>query len=181
MSMAASGKSRFARDNPVFHGYRIVDFAQQLPSRPFWIKALLYIGRVFPFILSLIKNNNSIAVLDSERFMPRMFSFLSEQPDPTVILGKITSEDLKTYPQYESTVFGMVLISEADHQRNCQSRKKELRNPIPFLHHWTTDFVKIQAIREEVSNYARHHEIPIFDSFSSAITELSRLHTRQMD
>ncbi len=183
MSMAASGKSRFSQENPVFHGYRIVDFAQQLPNRPLWIKALLYVGRVFPFILNLIKNNDSIAILDSEQYMPRMFSFLSEQADPTVILGKIASEDLDSYPQYESTVFGMVLIPEADHRKNCQSRKKEMRNPIPFLHHWTTDFVKIQAIREEVSSYARRHEIPIFDNFFSAITELSRLPTptKQID
>ena len=181
MSMAASGKSRFSKENPIFHGYRIVDFAQQLPKRPFWINALLYVGRAFPFILNLIRNQASIAILDSEQFTPLMYSFLSEQSDPTVILGKIPSEDLDKYPQFESTVFGMVLIPEADHRRNCQSRKKEMRNPIPFFHHWTTNFKKIQAIREEVSNYASRHDIPIFDSFSRAITELSRLPTKRID
>ena len=181
MSMAASGKSRFSEENPIFHGYRIVDFAQQLPNRPFWINAMRYVGRAFPFILNLIKNNAAISILDSKKFMPYMYSFLSEQSEPTVILGKITSEDLDEYPQFESTVFGMVLIPETEHRRNCQSRKKEMRNPIPFFHHWTTNFKKIQAIREEVSNYASRHDIPIFDSFSSAITKLSQLPTKRTD
>lgn len=173
MSMAASGKSTFAKRNPSFRGNTIVDFAQELPKRHWSVKWLLYLSRVAPFLRKMVREDDSIVALRSQNYMPRVFSFLSSTDTPHVVLGILPPENLEEYPEFGDVRFGMVLINEEDHRRNCESRRREMKNPIPFLHHWTTDFQKIQAVRLVVLDYAHRHNIPVFESFSHAIGVLT--------
>ena len=169
MSTAASGKSTFARKFPSFEGYKIVDFAQELPSRSALTKVLDYLSRVAPFLEESFRKRKDMIALDNEHYFASVFAYLTRQTEPVVVLGRRTPEYLEDYERFNDVAFAMVLVPEEDYRRNCKARKRESRNRLPFFHHWSTDFTRIMDDRKKSRGYAKRHNIPVFESFSSAI------------
>jgi len=169
MSMAASGKSTFARGNSFFKGYRVVDFAGRLPQKKPLTKFLLYISRPVPILQRAIKNNKDLVAIHQQYYFDAVFDLIRNHDGPIVVLGRLLPEHFAKFDFLRTVAIGMVIIPEEQHRRNCLARKQEMRNPLPFFNHWTTNFRKVRAVRKKMADYADRHDISIYDSFTKAI------------
>lgn len=174
IAMAASGKSTFALQNPVYNGYQVVDFAKHLPSQTFWTRLVLYFSRFVKPLRKLVSSRPDRVARRQKNYFSQAFEFIANHQEPIVVFGRRTPDEFEKLPVHDSVRFAMVLIPEEDHRRNCASRKRELRNPLPLFHHWTTDFNKIIEIRHNLTDYAKQHDIPVYDSFTGAIDAMHR-------
>jgi len=175
MTVACSGKSSFARKHRQHLGYKIVDFAEQLTETSGIARYVLYLARAMPPLRRLVKNNQSIRERAADRYFDKLYSYLRSLDEPTVVMGRPGPEDLEVC---ENIVYGAVLIPLERHQRNCQRRKRQLKNPIPFFHHPTTDIRRIEVLRAHLESYAQRHGIPVYESFIEAIAALAADATR---
>jgi hypothetical protein len=173
MSMAASGKSTFARNNEFYSGYRVVDYAVHLPPQRFWVRLLLYLSRPFPPLRRALRNVRDMRAIDRRNYFAGVLQMMREHDGPIAVLGRRLPEDFRRNPAFDAIAVGLVLIPEERHRENVRSRRKEMRNPFPFMHHWTTDFEKVREVREEMRDFARRHGVPVFDDFPTAIERLA--------
>ena len=169
MSTSASGKSTFARKFPTFEGYKIVDFAQELPSLSALTKVVAYLSRVAPFLEKIRRKRKDVIALNTDHYFASVFAYLNRQTEPVVVMGRRAPENLEDYEMFNDVAFAMVLVPEKDHRRNSKARKRQSRIPLPFFHHWSTDFTRIMDLRKKSREYSKRHNIPVFESFSSAI------------
>ncbi len=174
IAMAASGKSTFAVQNPIYNGYQIIDFATKLPSLTLWTRAVLYISRFVKPLKKLVSGRPDRIARRQANYFSHAFEYIVNKKEPIVIFGRRTPNEFEKLPVHDSVRFAMVLIPEEDHRRNCVSRKRDLRNPFPLFHHWTTDFDNISEIRKNLRGYAEQHDIPVYDSFAGAIDDMHR-------
>jgi|SRR5690606_9190781 len=181
MSMAASGKSTFARENEFYSGYRIVDYARHLPPPRWWVRLLLYVGRPFPFVKRALRNVRDLRAIDRKNYFAGVLEMIHSHDGPIAVLGRRLPEDFRDSGIFDEVAVGLVLIPEERHRQNCLSRRKEMRNPFPFLHHWTTDFDKVRAVREEMRAFAERHGVPVFEDFRTAIEQLGAPARRQVE
>lgn len=172
--MAASGKSTFAKLNPDYNGYHVVDFEVRLPARTLWTRLVLYASRVLKPVRILVSGRPDQIARSQKNYFSRVFEYIINHQEPLVVFGRRTPENFEELSVHDSIRFAMVMIPEEEHRRNCASRKRELRNPFPFLHHWTTDFDKIRRMRLSVTDYANRHNIVVYDSFTAAIDDLHK-------
>lgn len=170
MSVAASGKSTFAAAHPQYRGYRVVDFAQLMPPSTPLVKLVLYLSRAIPRLGYLARNSAFVRAKRRGTYYEQVFGYIRSQTEPVVVLGRQGPDDLRPY---SDIVFGVVLIPSQRHQDNTRRRKQELRNPLPFLHHWTTDFRRVAAARARLLQYAQRQGLPVFTSFDQAIDNLA--------
>lgn len=91
---------------------------------------------------------------------------------PVAVLGRRLPDNFGDDRSFDGIKLGMVLIPEEQHRQNVRSRRNEMRNPLPFMHHWTTDFRKVSAMRKSMSAFAEQNSIPVFESFEQAIDSL---------
>ena len=166
MSVACSGKSIFAKQNEYCAGLKVVDFAELLPTpkRMTWL--ILYLSRVLPRLRYFVRRDRSVLAKQPKHYYAKIFSYIRSESEPIVVLGRPAPESLEGLSDIE---FAAVLIPREEHERNCRARRREHRNPFPFFHHWTTDFAKIELTRARLESYARRHNIPVYDSFRTAI------------
>ena len=175
MAMAATGKSTFTDKHDSYLGYRVVDFGEDLPKRRLSTRILLYVARFVPPLRLALQNRPDMKDRFRHAYFDQAFDFLTSREEPTILLGRRTRENYRELvEQHDSVRFAMVLIPEENHRRNCAARKKKMRNPIPYFHHWTTDFSKILKIRKQMSDYAREFDIPVYDDIESAIQAMHR-------
>ena len=174
MAMAASGKSTFTRANSTYRGYRIVDFGEDLPERRLSTRVLLYIGRFFPALRRALRNRPDMKDRYRHSYFDKAFEFLADSDEPTILLGRRTRSNYRDLEAHDYVKFAMVLIPEENHRRNCKARKKSMRNPIPYFHHWTTDFEKIKKIRQEMAEYAEAFNIPVYESIEATIDAMDQ-------
>lgn len=172
IAMAASGKSTFAATHPVYKGYRIVDFEDHLPPFPFSTKLILYLSRLLRPLRKLVRNRPEVIAQKKVNYFDRVFDYMTECTDPVVVFGRTPTHEFRNLPVHDTIKFAVVLIPEDQHRRNCASRKRDLKNPIPFFHHWTTDFDKILAVRSEIIDFADSNDVAVYDSFPAAIDDL---------
>lgn len=173
ISMAASGKSTFARNNPTYNGCRVVDYAQELPTKSPWTKFVLYLSRALPILRRAVRRNKDLVAINRINYFEGVLDLFEQSRSPTAVMGRRLPENFKSDPRFASLTPAVVLIPEEDHRRNCAARRKEMRNPLPFMHHWTTDFDKVRRVREQTRSFAERHGIPVFDSFGDAIDTLA--------
>jgi len=171
MSPAASGKSTFAGKHGYYRGYKVVDSAQLMPEANGVVKLILYFARVFPQVKRLVRNNPIVQSNSPSQYYAKVLEYMRSESEPVVMLGRRGPVDLRPCGDI---VFGVVQIPWKQHQLNCQRRRSQLRNPLPFFHHWTTDTRKIESARVLFLEYAERHNLRLFDSFANAIDELSR-------
>ncbi len=169
MAMAATGKSTFVGKHPHYHGYRIVDFGEELPQRRLSTRILLYIGRFVPGIRKAIHNRPDMQDRFRQAYFDRAFDFMDSCDEPLVILGRRTRSNYRDLGVHDRVRFSMVMIPEEQHRKQVANRKVSMRNFLPRFHHWTTDFDKILKIRKEMLAYAEQFDIPVYDSIESAI------------
>ncbi|MGH8195377.1 MAG: hypothetical protein ACREQ8_13410 [Woeseiaceae bacterium] len=91
---------------------------------------------------------------------------------PVVVLGRRLPDNFRHNKSFDGIKLGMVLIPEEEHRRNVQLRRNQMRNPLPLMHHWSTDFRKVSAMRQSISAFAEQYDIPVFESFELAIDTL---------
>lgn len=173
MSVAASGKSTFAREHEFYSGYRIVDYASRLPEQPLWARLILYLTRPFPALRRELRKMRNLRALDHDSYFAGVLELMHGHAGPLAVLGRRLPDDFRRDDAFHGVEIGLVLIPEEQHRRNCLARRGEMRNPLPFMHHWTTEFDKIQRMRKRAKHFAEHHGIPVFDSFRTAIDELA--------
>lgn len=174
IAMAASGKSTFAASNPVYNGYKTVDYAEHLPPISPSTKLVLYASRLIKPLRKTIRNRPEMVARRRNQYFSEVFEFTANYPGPVAVFGRKPPDDFERLAVHNTIKFAMVLIPEEEHRRNCFSRKKELRNPLPLFHHWTTDFEKIMKLRNRLSDFANQHGITVYDSFSGAIDDMHR-------
>ena len=174
IAMAASGKSTFANNYPTYNGYRTIDFAERLPPISKWTKLILYVSRIIKPLRKIIRHRPEMVARRENNYFRQAFDFIIGHDQPIVVFGRRPPNEFEDLPVHDKIKFAMVLIPEGDHRRNCASRKKELRNPFPLFHHWTTDFEKIQSVRNSLKRYAEVHDITVYDSISGAIDDMHR-------
>ena len=172
IAMAASGKSTFSRQNPEYRGYRVVDFAERLPPISRWTSFILYLSRIVKPLEKTVRRRPDMIARRKANYFRDAFDFITEHNKPVVVLGRKPPEDFENLPVHDSVKFAMVLIPEDKHRAHCAARRKELRNPLPMFHHWTTDFEKIKDLRRELGDYALRHDIAVYDDFSAAIDDM---------
>ena len=174
MAMAATGKTTFAGQNEAYLGYRVVDYAGEKPEYSFVTKALLSLSRVIRPLRRLAVRRPDMAGHFKESYFDKAINFMREHDGPIVLLGRRTLDDFD-HQKFEGEIaFSMVMLSEDDHREHCATRKKHIRNPRPFFHHWTTDFEKIKRLREAFQAHAQKHGIPMYRSIPAAIEEMHR-------
>lgn len=169
MAVAATGKSRFADLNANYHGYRVVDFAEKLPKPNLVVKALLYLGRRFVWFARLTRNSQFTQAKMAHNYHRSIIRFLRASDVPTVVLGRPGPADIS---DLSDITMGAVLLPWSQHRRNCESRRKQLRNPLRPFDHRTTHENEITRLRGLLQDYAQEREIPIFDSFEDALDTL---------
>lgn len=169
MSVACSGKSTFAGQQSSYGGYKVVDVADLLPAVGGMTGVVLYFARVMPALRRLVKNSAYVVARRPDRYEDLVFSFLRDQREPTVLMARRAPEDLRPY---DDITFGAVLIPLERHRLNCQRRRRQLRNPLPFFDHPSTNFRRIMVLRDQLERYARRHGLPMYESFAEAIDEL---------
>lgn len=165
---AASGKSTFNKQYQNYKGFQIVDFAFKLPKISFPARTLFYLSRIIPQFRKLARKSKSF--LGPKEYFEKIFSYLRTEEHNLLVFGRRPPADLSPYDDIE---FALILIPEEQHRRNCESRKKQMRNPLPFMHHWTTDFEKVKNIRKELQQFASERNIPIYDSFKGAVEAIA--------
>ncbi len=173
MSLAASGKSSFASNHIQYKGYSVVDFAQRLPGRNLLAVALLYVCRPFPALQLKLRQNKRLNKVGPHYYFDAVADFMRHHYGPLVIMGRRLPPHVLNDEAFPSAALGIVMIPEEQHRRQCESRRQELRNPLPFFDHWTTDFDKVKKLRQDMTDYAESHGIGVFESFASAIDSLS--------
>ena len=175
MAMAATGKSTFTNKHQTYLGYRVVDFGEELPQRRLSTRILLYISRFFPPLRAMIQNRPDMKDRFRHAYFDRAFDYINQHDSPIVMLGRRTRENYRELvAKHDKVRFSMVMIPEEEHRQHCAARKKSMRNPIPFFHHWTTDFSKILKIRKEMYAYAEEFDIPVYEDIESAIQAMHR-------
>ena len=176
MAMAATGKSTFTNKYDTYLGYKVVDFGgAQLPPRRLSTRILLYISRFFPPLRVLIRNRPDMKDRFRHAYFDQAFEFLNKQEEPIVLLGRRTRENYRELAAENDKVrFSMVMIPEEEHRQHCAARKKSMRNPIPYFHHWTTNFDKILKIRKEMYAYAEQFDIPVCEDIETASKAMHR-------
>ncbi|MBT8080250.1 MAG: hypothetical protein KJO31_16845 [Gammaproteobacteria bacterium] len=174
MASAASGKSTFAGQNETYRGYRIIDYAARLGEYTLTTRILLYLTRFLPFLRPSLLKRKDFASRYRGSYFDQAFEFLLGHDEPVVVFGRKTLDGFDHQQFDHEVAFAMVLIPEDHHRRNCASRKSQMRNPIPFFNHWTTDFEQIQEVRDNMRRHAEKHNITIYDSFQGAIDDLHR-------
>ena len=174
IAMAASGKSTFAAEHPIYDGYKTVDYAEHLPPMSWWTNLILYVSRIIKPLRKLIRHRPDMVARREKHYFLNVFDFIIKHEKPIVIFGRRPPIKFEELPVHDRIKFAMVLIPEEDHRRNCASRKKDLRNPLPFFHHWTTDFEMINDRRNSLTNYAEEHNIQVYDSFAGAIEDMHK-------
>lgn len=174
MAMAATGKSTFAGKNDSYLGYTIVDFAERIPQFSYVTRALLYLSRIIRPLRRIAVKRPDMAGHFKGSYFDQAFDFILNQDKPIVVLGRKTF-DTFDHQKYDGVIeFSIVLIPEEDHRRNCAARKKQMRNPLPFFHHWTTDFEKIKRVRVGFRDHAAKHGITVYESIPEAIEDMHR-------
>jgi len=173
MAMAATGKSTFAGMHPNYHGYRVVDFAKQLPRRRALTRAAHYVARVLPVAHRFVRNRPEMIARRHRNYFEAAFEFLRSSKEPVVVLGRRGPEDDSLMPPTDGVTLGMILLPEEKHREHARARKKKHRNFLPFFHHWTTNFDELKIIRDGMIAYAKRHNIPVYASFAEAIDEMS--------
>ncbi len=172
MSLAASGKSTFAARYPEYAGYRVVDFASKLPRNNPLVLALFYIVRPFPALQRRARLSPRLNKVGPHYYFDAVTEFMDSAEQPMIVMGR------RLRPQYlESETFrrarlGIVMIPEERHRRQCEQRRRELRNFLPWFDHWTTNFDKVRELRQSLLDYARQHDIEVFESFEDAVEAL---------
>lgn len=166
LSVAASGKSTFKSKHPSYRGCRVVDVAELLPMPNPFVKALLYLGRVIPPLKKLAARAPSQQAKAPERYFSILKHYLDEQTEDTVLLANRGPQPPSFF---EGITLAVVLIPEEEHRRHCESRKTGMRNPLPFLHHASTEFANVLKMRENLSSYATMHALRLFGSYEEAI------------
>lgn len=179
MSLAASGKSSFANKHRKYKGYTVVDFAQHLPGRNPFVVALLYILRPFPALQLRLRKNKQLNKIGPHYYFDAVAEFMQSHREPLVVMGRRLPPHVLHGNVFSSTGLGIVMIPEEQHRRQCESRRRELRNPLPFFNHWTTDFEKVRKLRQDMQAYADAHGIEVFESFASAIDSLCEHQTSE--
>ena len=175
MAMAATGKSTFTNKHPNYLGYRVVDFGGALPRRRLSTRILLYISRFVPSLRLAIQSRPDIKDRFKHAYFDRAFDFMNSCEDPIALLGRRPRRNFRELvAKHDKIRFAMVMIPEEEHRHHCASRKMSMRNPIPFFHHWTTNFSKILKIRREMYAYAEEFGIPVYEDFESAIEAMHR-------
>jgi hypothetical protein len=172
MSMAASGKSTFARANEFYAGYRIIDYATLLPGKGLWTRSLLYLSRAFPLLRRAVSKNRDMIAINHQNYSSGVLELMRSHKDPIAVLGRRLPAEFIEASSSQGISVGIVLISEEQHRQNCLSRRAKMKSPLPFMHHWTTDFDTVQAGREKMRTYAQQYNIPVFDSFELAVDTL---------
>lgn len=182
MSLAASGKSSFASKHSQYKGYTVVDFAQRLPGRNPLAVALLYVCRPFPALQLKLRQNQRLNKIGPHYYFDAVADFIRQNDEPMVIMGRLLPPRVLNDDAFPPAALGIVMIPEEQHRRQCEIRRQELRNPLPFFDHWTTNFDKIKQLRQDMTAYAEKHGIGVFESFASAIDSLSeRSHPKRLD
>ncbi|MBT8083296.1 MAG: hypothetical protein KJO56_12800 [Gammaproteobacteria bacterium] len=169
MAMAATGKSTFVRRHPHYRGYRVVDFAEELPPQRLSTRILLYLARFIPAIRKAIHNRSDVKDRYRQAYFDKAFAFMDACEEPLVLLGRRTRNNYKELGVHDRVRFSMVLIPEERHRNQVASRKSTMRNFLPRFHHWTTDFERVRKIRGEMRAYADKFDIPVYDSIEGAI------------
>jgi hypothetical protein len=177
-SPPASGKTTFATCNPVYSGYKIVDFAQELPNRSLLTKSLGHLSRAAPFLRSAVYKRKDMIALDEDHYFQYVEDFIAHRSEPVAILGRRPPRHILDSAAFESMKVALVIIPESNHRKNCEARRRKHNNRLPFFQHRTTVFSNIQDAREKNSAYASRNGIRIFDSFEAAITTLARAGSR---
>jgi len=167
---AASGKTTFNSKIKRKGRFQIIDFDMLLPNISCITKILSYIGRAISPFKNLSRKTKSFT--GPKEYQNLIFNWLRQQETDTIVFGRRPPLDLS---QFDDIEFALVLIPEKDHVKNCHSRKNQMRNPIPFMHHWTTNFVKVKKIRDELREYAKKRNIPIYNPFTNAIDAITYL------
>ncbi len=166
LSVAASGKSTFKSKHPSYRGCRVVDVAELLPMPNPFVKALLYLGRVIVPLKKLTARAPSQRAKAPDRYYAILKRFLDEQDENVVLLANRGP----TPPSlFEGINLAVVMIPEEEHRRHCKARKTGMRNPLPFLHHASTEFENVLKMRANLSSYAARHAILVFTSYEEAI------------
>lgn len=173
MSLAASGKSSFANKHKQYKGYTVVDYAKHLPGRNPLAVALLYVCRPFPALQLKLRQNQRLNSIGPHYYFDAVADFMQHHEEPMVIMGRRLPPRVLNNEAFSFAALGIVMIPEEQHRRQCESRRQELRNPLPFFDHWTTNFDKVKKLRQDMRAYADAHGIGVFDSFASAIDSLS--------
>ena len=172
MAMAATGKSTFANRHGNYKGYRVVDFADELPPQTLTTKVLMLVSRFIPPMRRAVRRRPDLADRFRQAYFDKAFAFMDACDEPLVLLGRRTRSNFRDLGVHDRVRFAMVLIDKERHRSQVANRKKNMRNFLPFMHHWTTDFDKIQRLREEMRAYADKFEVPVFETFEAAIDAL---------
>lgn len=180
MSLAASGKSSFAaKHKTLYRGYKIIDFAGRLPRRNPLAVALLYLSRPFPELQLRLRRIPWLNKVGPHYYYDAVAEFMQRHTEPMVIMGRRLPPRVLNNDVFSSAALGIVMIPEEQHRQQCDFRRRELRNPLPFFDHWTTNFEKVKKLRSDMYVYATAHGIEVFDSFSSAINSLSEARSQK--
>ena len=180
MSLAASGKSSFAaKHKTLYRGYRVVDFAGHLPRRNPLAVALLYLSRPFPELQLRLRRIPWLNNVGPHYYYDAVAEFMQRHNEPMVIMGRRLPPRVLNNEVFSSAALGIVMIPEEQHRQQCDFRRRELRNPLPFFDHWTTNFEEMKKLRRDMYVYAAAHGIEVFDSFSSAINSLSEARSQE--
>ena len=175
MAMAATGKSTFTNKHQTYLGYHVVDFGEELPQRRLSTRILLYFSRFIPPLRIMMQNRPDMKDRFRHAYFDQAFDYINKHDEPIVMLGRRTRENYRELvTRHDKVRFSMVMIPEELHRQHCAARKKSMRNPIPFFHHWTTDFSKILKIRKEMYAYAEEFDIPVYEDIESAIKAMHR-------
>ena len=174
MAMAATGKSTFARNHPHYRGYRVIDFADELPQRSLFTSALLYVSRFNTRLRNWLRNRGAEAGRFKHAYFEKAFARLDGSDEPMALLGRRTRSNYRELPYHDRMRFAMVLIPEEQHRKQVESRKSSMRNFLPFLDHWTTNFDNIVKIRQEMQDYAEQFDIPVYESIDAAIDAMHK-------
>ena len=87
MAMAATGKSTFVRRHPHYRGYRVVDFAEELPPQRLSTRFLLYISRFIPAIRKAIHQRPDVQDRYRQAYFDKAFAFMDACDEPLHLLG----------------------------------------------------------------------------------------------
>lgn len=178
MAPGATGKSTFANANPIYAKHRVVDFATFLPEPRGILKVMDYLGRRIGFLKRIARNSQTLEARKPENYYKNIFAYLREQDESVVVFGRLGPKDIS---HYEDIRFGIVMLAEDQHRKQCEMRKKQLRNFLPFMNHWTTDFENMKSIRDNFINYSEKHNIKIYLNFTEAINDLSKQKGHRLD
>lgn len=141
MTTSCSGKTHFHRRHAEYRGIPIVDFSK--------VNRAASEGR-----------EPEAALAPGESYRERVIAYLGNVDGPVTLLGRRGPEDP---PRGAGIEYGVILVPESDHIRNWNAR----RDVRPHTR-WTT-FDDLARKRDKLAAYAAAWDIPVFESFTSAI------------